>query len=284
MAFPFGVNTMNLNFLDEKFIDKLTTMGFEWGVNISLAIIIFIIGRIIVSIVGRVTERVLVKAKVDPLLVEFITGIVKTILLVFVIIAALEKVGVQTTSLVAVLGAAGLAIGLALQGSLQNFASGVLLIVLRPFAVGHFVEVAGVNGVVERVTLFSTVLRTGDNREVTVPNGSIYGNVITNFSARDTRRVDMTFGIGYEDDVQKAKAILADLLANDERVLKDPAPLIAVGQLADSSVNIVVRPWVKTADYWPLNFDMQERVKAAFDEAGISIPYPQMDIHTKKAS
>lgn len=279
-----NVDGMTLDFINQKTIDKLTTMGLEWGINILMATIIFIIGRIVVAIIGNITERVLVKAKVDPLLVEFITGIIKSILLVFVIIAALEKLGVKTTSLVAVLGAAGLAIGLALQGSLQNFASGVLLIMLRPFTVGHFVEVAGVNGVVERVTLFSTVLRTGDNREVTVPNGSIYGNVITNFSAKDTRRVDMVFGIAYDDDVKKAKAIITEILEKDERVLADPAPLVALGELADSSVNIFVRPWAKTPDYWPLKYDLQEQVKEAFDAANISIPFPQMDVHYKALS
>jgi len=224
-------------------------------------------------------RTVLGKSKMDDILINFVASIFKTILLLFVVIAALDQLGVDTTSLIALLGAAGLAIGLALQSSLQNFASGVMLIIFRPFKAGDFVEVAGTAGVVETISIFSSTLRTGDNREIIIPNGSIYGGTITNYSARETRRVDMVFGIGYDDDIKKAKQMLDDIVNADERVLADPKPVIAVSELADSSVNFVVRPWVKTADYWAVLWDLTEEVKLKFDEAGISIPYPQMDVH-----
>jgi small conductance mechanosensitive channel len=179
-------------------------------------------------------------------------------------------------------GAAGLAIGLSLQDSLKNFAAGVLLVVFRPFREGDFVEAAGVSGVVERITIFNTFMRTGDNREVIVPNGPIYGGVIVNYSKRETRRVDMTFGIGYDANLLQAKQLLQEILAEDERILKEPEPVVAVSELADSSVNFVVRPWVNTADYWAVLWDTNEKVKLRFDEAGISIPFPQMDVHFHK--
>ena len=215
----------------------------------------------------------------DEILVNFVASIIKTILLLFVVIAALDQLGVDTTSLIALLGAAGLAIGLALQGSLQNFAAGVMLIIFRPFKSGDFVEVAGTAGVVETISIFSSTLRTGDNREVIIPNGSIYGGTITNYSARATRRVDMVFGIGYDDDIKKAKQLMEQVVTADERVLAEPAPVIAVSELADSSVNFVVRPWVNTPDYWAVLWDLTEEIKLKFDAEGISIPYPQMDVH-----
>ena len=260
----------------------LNTYVIPWGINIVLAALIYIIGRIVSKIVVSVVRRVLNKAKMDDILVDFVCSILSTALLLFIIIAALDQLGVDTTSLIALLGAAGLAVGLALQGSLQNFASGVMLIVFRPFKMGDFVDAGGVSGTVEKISIFSTMMRTGDNREIIVPNGSIYGGTITNFSARDTRRIDMVFGIGYDDDLKKAQDILRELVNNDDRILKDPETLIAVSELADSSVNFVVRPWVKSSDYWAVKFDLNENVKLAFDEQGISIPYPQMDVHSKK--
>jgi small conductance mechanosensitive channel len=180
------------------------------------------------------------------------------------------------------MGAAGLAVGLALQGSLQNFAAGVMLIIFRPFKAGDYVDAGGTSGTVETIKIFNTVLKTPDNREVIVPNGAIYGGTITNFSARATRRIDMVFGIGYGDDIRKAKEVIKAILESDERILKDPEPLIAVGELGDNSVNFNVRPWVNSGDYWPVKFDLNERIKLAFDENGISIPYPQMDVHMAK--
>ncbi len=263
--------------------EMLDTYVIPWGINIVMALAIFIVGKMVVGILTNVAKSLMKKAKVDELLVNFIGSIIKTVLLLFVVIAALDQLGVDTTSLIALIGAAGLAIGLALQGSLQNLASGVMLIIFRPFKNGDFIEAAGVSGVVEEIGIFSTTMRTGDNKEIIVPNGALYGGTITNVSARDTRRVDMVFGIGYDDDIRKAKDIIKQILDEDDRVLNDPAPLIAVGELADSSVNFNVRPWVKSGDYWGVYFDTHEKIKLAFDAAGISIPYPQMDVHQHAA-
>ncbi len=261
----------------------VSTYVIPWSINIFFAIAIFIIGRWVVKIIANLVKKALTKAKMDVILVNFVTSIINTLLLLFIIIAALNQLGVNTTSLIALLGAAGLAIGLALQGSLQNFASGVMLIVFRPFKDGDFVEVAGTSGVVEKISIFTTVMRTGDNREIIIPNGKIYSDTITNYSARATRRIDMVFGIGYGDDIRKTKEVLNAMIESDDRILKDPAPLVAVGELADNSVNFLVRPWVNSADYWSVKLDLTEKVKLAFDENGISIPYPQMDVHLDKA-
>ncbi len=263
----------------ENFFDAYI---FPWIVDIVIALAIFFIGRWVTKQLIKLLERILRKSKVDDMLINFIASIANVILLLFVIVAALNQLGVDTTSLIALVGAAGLAIGLSLQDSLKNFAAGVMLIIFKPFREGDFVDAAGVSAVVEHIQIFNTVMRTGDNREVIVPNGAIYSGVITNFSARDTRRVDMVFGIGYDDDLRKAKAILAEIIDADERILKDPAPVIAVSELADSSVNFVVRPWVNSADYWAVLWETTEAVKLRFDEEGISIPYPQMDVHLHK--
>ena len=266
-------------------IEKMITdYVVPWSVNIALAITVFIVGRMIAKGLVKVVGRLLVRAKVDTMLIEFIESIANAALLLFVIIATLDMLGVDTTSLIAMLGAAGIAVGLALQGSLQNFASGVLLIVFRPFTIGNVVDAGGVIGKVEKITIFNTILLTPDNREVIVPNGAIYGGTITNLSARANRRIDMVFGIGYGDDIKKAKELLMKTMESDSRVLKDPAPQVALGELADSSVNFVVRPWVKGDDYWDVKFDLTEQIKLAFDQNGVSIPFPQMDVHTDKAA
>ncbi|MBN4077198.1 mechanosensitive ion channel [Mariprofundus ferrooxydans] len=262
--------------------DMINLYVIPWGINIIMAMAIFVIGRWLSSTLLNLTDKMLQKSGMDKMLIDFVHSILNALLLLFIIIASLDQLGVDTTSFIALIGAAGLAIGLALQGSLQNFASGVLLIVFRPFKVGHFIEAAGVSGVVEEIGIFSTRLKTGDNREIIVPNGAIYDGTITNNSARDTRRIDMVFGIGYDDDIRKAKEIMQALLDADERVFKEPASLIAVAELADSSVNFNVRPWVKSSDYWGVKFDYTEKLKLAFDDAGISIPYPQMDVHINK--
>ncbi|MDO7641128.1 MAG: mechanosensitive ion channel [Reinekea forsetii] len=251
--------------------------------SLALAITIFVAGRWIANLLTKVIYSVLMRAKVDNILVDFLSGLAKAAMVLFVIVAALTQLGVDTTSLIALIGAAGIAVGLALKDSLQNFASGVMLILFRPFKAGDFIDAGGVMGIVERITVFSTTLRTGDNKEVIVPNGSIYGGTITNYSARETRRVDMIFGIGYDADLLKAKSVLRALVDNDERILKEPEVLIAIAELADSSVNIIVRPWVKSGDYWPVFWDMQEKVKLTFDQEGISIPFPQMDVHLNQA-
>lgn len=272
----------------EKFLDPNLLINIQneyvlpWGVNILTALAVFIVGRIVIGLVMRLVSKLLQKSKMDNMLINFISSILSALLLLFVVVASLDQLGVNTSSLIAIVGAAGLAIGLSLQDSLKNFAAGVLLVVFRPFKEGHFIEAAGVSGVVESISIFSTVMRTGDNREVIVPNGPIYSGVITNFSKRDTRRVDMIFGIGYDADLLQAKKLLADILLEDERILPEPASVIAVAALADSSVNFIVRPWVKTSDYWAVLWDTNEKVKLRFDAAGISIPFPQMDVHVHK--
>lgn len=243
---------------------------------------IFIIGRMVVGIVVGVVKKLLAARGMDEILVSFLSSIIRWVLLLFVIIAALSQLGIDTTSLIALLGAAGLAIGLSLQSSLSNFASGVMLIIFRPFTKGDFVEAGGATGVIDNISIFTTTMTTPDNKEVIVPNGAILGNNITNFSARPTRRVDMVFGISYDDDIRKAKQLLEEIIAADDRVLAEPKPVIALGELADSSVNFLVRPWAKSEDYWGLLWDTTETVKLKFDEAGLSIPYPQMDIHMDK--
>ena len=253
-----------------------------YAANIALALAIFLVGKWLAGTLTNVVIALLKKSRMDDILITFVTSIVKALLMLFVTIAALNQLGVDTTSLIALLGAAGLAVGLALQNSLQNFAAGVMLIVFRPFKAGDFVELAGVAGVVENIGIFSSVLRTGDNRELIVPNGVIYGGIITNYSKRSTRRVDMVFGIDYDDDLKQAKELLRTIILADERVLSEPEPVVAVSELADFSVNFIVRPWVKNADYWPVLWDTTEKVKLEFDAQGLSIPYPQMDIHIPK--
>jgi small conductance mechanosensitive channel len=270
----------------EKILDPelINTYLIPWGIRIIMALAIFVIGRWVIKIVVRFTERLMRKANLDDMLTAFLANILYTVLLVVVIIAALDQLGVQTTSLLAVFGAAGLAIGLALKDSLANFSSGVMLIIFRPFKVGDFIEAAGMSGVVEEVRIFSTIMRTGDNREIIVPNGHIYSGPIINVSARDTRRIDLVFGIGYDDDIRKAKELIEAAFTADERILQDPAPAVAVGELADSSVNLNVRPWVKTGDYWAVRSDLLEKLKLSFDENGISIPYPQQDVHMRNVA
>ena len=255
-----------------------------WGISIISALLIFIIGRLVINIVSKILGKILTKAAMDAILVEFIQAIARVLLLIFVIVAALDQLGVNTTSLIAVLGAAGLAIGLALQGSLQNFAAGFLLLILRPFKAGDYVEAAGTAGIVEKISIFSTVMRTPDNKEVTIPNGAIYNDNIINYSARDTRRVDMVFGISYGDDINKAKEVMMTTVKTDERVLAEPEPNVAVSALADSSVNFIVRPWVKTDDYWPVYWDLTEKIKTELEQNGITIPFPQMELHIEKTA
>ncbi|MGK0305799.1 MAG: small conductance mechanosensitive channel [Gammaproteobacteria bacterium] len=266
----------------EKMSQLMDTYVIPWGINIVMAIVIYIIGKFIVGILVNVFGKVMARSKYDEMLIDFVKAILKAILMLFVIVASLDELGVNTTSMVAILGAAGLAIGLSLQGSLQNFASGVMLLVFRPFKAGDFIDAGGEMGTVKTISIFTTMMTTGDNKQIIVPNGKIYGGNITNFSANDTRRVDMVVGIGYDSDLKKAKQILNEMVAADERILKDPAPKVAVSELADSSVNFVVRPWVASADYWAVKFDFTEAVKLRFDAEGISIPFPQMDVHVHK--
>ncbi|MBI1422244.1 MAG: mechanosensitive ion channel [Gammaproteobacteria bacterium] len=252
-----------------------------WGIKIVTAILIFVIGRWFARFLIKLSTRLMLKGKLDPMLVEFLNNILYALLLVVVVLAALDQLGVKTTSALAVLGAAGLAVGLSLQNSLANFAAGVMLIIFRPFKTGDFVEAGGVSGIVETITVFTTIMRTGDNREVIVPNGQIYSGTITNYSARDTRRIDMTFSIGYDDDIKLAKSLIETTLKQEARLLEEPAPTILVMELGASSVDLAVRPWVKSSDYWAVRSDLLENIKAAFDANGVSIPYPQQDVHIK---
>ena len=266
----------------EKMSEMLDTYVIPWGINIVMAIIIYIVGKMIVGVLINVFGKVMARSKYDDMLIDFVKAIVNAVLMLFVIVASLDQLGIDTTSMVAILAAAGLAIGLSLQGSLQNFAAGVMLLVFRPFKAGDFIDAGGAMGTVKSISIFSTIMITPDNKEVIVPNGAIYGGNITNFSAKETRRVDMVVGIAYDADLKKAKDVLLAMVAADERILKDPAPTVAVAELADSSVNFVVRPWVASADYWPVKFDFTEAVKLRFDAEGISIPFPQMDVHLTK--
>jgi small conductance mechanosensitive channel len=260
-------------------IPNLQAFAALYGLKIIAALVIFVVGRWVARALRNVAKKMMVKGDVDETLISFVGNLTYITLLAFVIIAALNQLGIQTTSFIAVIGAAGLAIGLALQGSLANFAAGVLMIIFRPFKAGDFIEGAGVAGVVEGVQIFATQLKTPDNKTIIVPNAKMMSDNITNYSAKDTRRVDMVIGVGYGDDLKKVREILEDILAKDDRILEDPAPTIGVLELGDNSVNFAVRPWVKTEDYWGAYFDVTETVKRRFDEEGISIPYPQRDVH-----
>lgn len=263
----------------ERLLIMLKTMGVEFGLKLVVAVIIFYVGRMVARMLVKGMHRLLQVQEVDKILESFVCNLAYWTVMIFVIIAAINHIGVETTSLIAVMGAAGLAIGLALQGSLSNFAAGVLIVLFRPYRVGDFVEAAGISGVVEQVQILTTIMRTGDNKQIIVPNSQIMGSIITNYSANDTRRVDMTVGVSYEDDLDKVRATLQELIDTDARILKEPEPLIAVSALADSSVNFAVRPWVRTGDYWGVMFDLTEAVKKRFDEEGISFPFPQQDVH-----
>lgn len=247
--------------------------------NIAIAIAIYIIGFWIANRFVSLANKALSLRKIDDALQQFLMAILNTLLKFIVVLAAIDVLGVPTTSLLAVMGAAGLAVGLALKDSLSNFASGVMLIVFKPFTIGNFVEAGGTAGIVEKITVFNTIFRSPCNKEIIVPNSQIFGGTIVNVSAKPTRRIDMVFGIGYDDNMKTARQLMLDVINADERVLKDPAVVIAVNELGDSSVNFIVRPWVNSADYWAVKWDLTERIKDCFDANGISIPYPQQDVH-----
>ncbi|MFH0257392.1 small-conductance mechanosensitive channel MscS [Vibrio rumoiensis] len=254
----------------------------QYGVNIISAIIILFIGNIVVKTIGNSVAKVLEKKQMDQAVVHFISSLVRYVLFVIVLIAALGRVGVETASVVAVIGAAGLAIGLALQGSLANFAAGVLIVAFRPFKAGDYVEIGGVAGSVESIQIFQTVLTTPDNKMIVVPNGSVIGSAIVNYSRHATRRIDYVIGVSYKADLKKTKEVILRVLESESRLLQTPAPTVGVVALADSSVNFVVRPWVKTADYWNVYFDLLQAIKEGLDAEGIEIPFPQMDVHLNK--
>ncbi|MBX2857659.1 MAG: mechanosensitive ion channel [Cellvibrionaceae bacterium] len=267
-------------FTDGSWVNSLIPLG----QNILIAILIYYIGGMIAKQIVRLIERVMNMRQVDEALKGFALAIISTLLKVVIILAALDALGIPTTSLLAVLGAAGLAVGLALKDSLSNFAAGVMLIIFKPFKIGDFIEAGGVAAVVEKITVFNTVMRSGDNKEIIVPNSQIYGGTIVNYSAKSTRRVDLVIGIGYDDDIRKARDLIMQVINADERILQDPAPVVALNELGDSSLNFVVRPWVNAADYWAVKWSLLEHVKYTFDEHGISIPYPQQDVHMHNAA
>ncbi|HGS5203881.1 TPA: small-conductance mechanosensitive channel MscS [Vibrio cholerae] len=254
----------------------------QYGVNVISAILILFIGNLVVKVVAGSVANVLKKKEMDKAVVDFIHGLVRYTLFIIVLIAALSRIGVQTASVVAVIGAAGLAVGLALQGSLSNFAAGVLIVAFRPFKSGDYVEIGGVAGSVDSIQIFQTVLKSPDNKMVVVPNSAVIGGAITNYSRHETRRVDMVIGVSYKSDLQKTKRVLRETLEKDPRILKDPDMTIGVLTLADSSINFVVRPWCKTSDYWAVYFDSMQAIKEALDANGIEIPFPQMDVHLNK--
>jgi small conductance mechanosensitive channel len=256
-------------------IDLIST----WGLQVIGAIAVLIIGRWLAGMVRKGVRHSMEKGKVDASLVPFVSSMAYYGVLTIVIIAVLNLFGIQTTSLIAILGAAGLAIGLALQGTLSNFSAGTMLLLFRPIRVGDYVDIGGVAGTTEEIGVFTTTLNTPDNVRVIVPNANIYGSVIKNFSANETRRVDLVMGISYGDDIGKAIAAITEIVQRDERVLTDPAPTIAVAELADSSVNLVVRPWCQGTDYWPLRYDLMRALKEGLEAAGCSIPFPQQDLH-----
>ena len=264
-------------------IDENQGLLVAYAVRFVVGLLILIGGFILAGVFSRLAVKQMQKSRMDNAVAGFLGGILRAIVIAAVILMALSHVGIPTTSFIAILGAAGLAIGLSLQGSLANFASGVLLMVYRPFKYGDYVDAGGIGGTVMGIELFTTILNTPDNRKVVVPNSQITSSPITNFSQHPTRRVDMVVGISYNADLRKAKTVLMRILKEDERVLEDPAPRVSVNELADSSVNLIVRPWVKSEDYWPFFWETMEKIKLTLDEEGIEIPLPQMDVHLHQA-
>jgi small conductance mechanosensitive channel len=266
----------------DSLLATLQNLATLYGLKILAAIFIFVIGRWIAKMIKKFLGKTMTRSGVDATIIPFVLDLSYVALLIMVIVASLGALGIQTTSLIAVLGAAGLAVGLALQGSLSNFAAGVLIVTFRPIRVGDYFEGAGTAGTVEHIQIFSTTAKTPDNKVIIIPNGKLLSDNIVNYSMKEIRRVDMTIGVSYADPIDKVKEILADILARDSRILPDPSPTIGLIQLADSSVNFAVRPWVKTEDYWAVYFDLHETIKKRFDAEGISIPFPQQDIHVYK--
>jgi small conductance mechanosensitive channel len=263
----------------DQVVQNAVTLVSTWGLRVIGALAVLIVGRFACGIARKAVRRGMESRGVDASLVPFISNLVYFVLLTAVVISVLGLFGIETTSLVAVLGTAGLAIGLALQGTLGNFSSGVMLLLFRPFHVGDYVEAAGAAGTVSEIGVFSTTLNTPDNVKIIVPNSGIFGAMIKNYSANDTRRNDIVLGISYDDDIANAIAVVNAVLGKDSRVLSEPEPMVAVSELADSSVNLVVRPWCRKEDYWALRFDLIRRFKEDLEQAGCSIPYPQRDVH-----
>lgn len=265
-----------------KYADQLIDLVWKYGPNLVLAIITLIIGLWVVGIITRAIGRTMDKRQVDPSLAPFLKSLISISLKVMLIISVIGMAGVEATSFVAVIGAAGLAIGLALQGTLQNFAGGVIILLIKPFKVGDFIDAVGYSGTIHSIQIFNTYLKTADNKTIIIPNGQLANSSMTNYSTEPRRRVDWTFGVGYGDNAELTKQIIRDLIDADDRILSDPEPFIALSELADSSVNFVARAWVEAGDYWGVYFDMNEKVYKKFAEEGLNIPFPQMDVHLHK--
>ena len=278
-----GTSTDTTEFVN-GLIEWASTDGLDYGLKVLLALAIFIIGKWIAGALRNRIRSAMQKRDVDPALVSFGTSIIYYVLMIAVVLAAIQQVGFQTTSLVAILGAAGLAVGLALQGSLSNFAAGVLIIMFRPFRIGDVIDAGGAIGKVNEIGVLVTIMTTPDNKKIIMPNSSIMSGSITNITANDTRRVDMVVGVSYSDDLDKVQNIILEILNADERVLKDPEPQVVVAELADSSVNFNVRPWCATGDYWGVFFDFQKAIKQRLDQEGVSIPFPQQDVYMHQVS
>jgi len=270
--------------INQELIGTLMELGSLWGLRVVGALAVLIIGRIACGVLRRTTRRALERSGVDDSLVPFVASLVYHASLAVVVIAVLNLFGIQTASVIAVLGAASLAVGLAMQGTLSNFAAGVMLLVFRPFKIGDYVEVAGTAGGVFEIGIFSTTLHTPDNIKIIVPNSAIYGDTVKNYSANETRRIDLVIGISYDDDIAVAISTIERILASETRVLQDPEPMIAVSELGDSSVNLIVRPWCNASDYWRLRCDLTRRLKEELEAAGCSIPYPQHYVHVQRES
>ncbi|NNM35193.1 MAG: mechanosensitive ion channel [Gemmatimonadetes bacterium] len=260
------------------YTDQAVQLATDWGLRIAGAILLFVVGRMVAGWLRRTSRRAFGE-RLDPSLVAFFSSLIYYGVMVFVLLAVLARFGIQTASFVAVLGAASLAIGLAMQGTFSNFAAGVMILVFRPFKSGDLVDIAGTRGLVADIGLFSTTLNTLDNKQVIVPNGSVWGETITNYNANETRRVDMTFGVGYDDDLAVASKTIRSTVEAHSLVLAEPAPIVEVAELGDSSVNFAVRPWCKTEDYWRVYFDLHRSLKEELEKSGCSIPFPQRDVH-----
>jgi small conductance mechanosensitive channel len=265
--------------LDGNLWNQFSELLSSFGISLFIALCILIIGRQAVKILIKIISSALERSNTEDTVRIFVTNLLNTLLMIVIFIAAINQLGIETTSIIAVLGAAGLAIGLALQGSLSNFAAGILIVIYRPYKVGDYIQADNHLGTVDDIQIFSTVLRTPDNKVVVVPNGSIMNGSIVNFSNQEERRIDIVIGCSYDDDIDKVKAVLADVLSKDDRILSEPKPRIALSELADSSVNFIVRPWVKNSEYIDVLYSLLEEIKKRFDQEGISIPYPQSDVH-----
>ena len=259
--------------------DKGIDLGIDFTIRLATALAIFLIGKFAIKLIISAISRIMAKQTTDRTLELFICNLVNISLMVVVVIASIGALGIETTSFIAIFGAAGLAVGLALQGSLSNFASGVLIVLFKPYRVDDYIDAAGISGIVEKVQILTTILKTVDNKQIIVPNSQIMDSIITNYSAKETRRIDMKISVGYQDNIDFVKATLYEIISEDKRILTEPKPMVVVSELADSSVNFVLRTWVKSEEFWDIKFEMIETIKKSFDEKGISFPYPQQDVH-----